>query len=86
MRLRVGEATILTKRIKHPLPDGQSIGLALQWCHDNGIPALFAFEIGRRWIICSGRPWRDGIDKATFDDSDSLIVREQDYDLVRLRF
>lgn len=87
MRLRSGEVEILTQRIRHPLPEGLRIFAVLRWCRENDIPALFAFDVtDRQSETCGSRAWLDNADLTSPDVGDSLIVRECDYELVRLRF
>jgi hypothetical protein len=88
MRLRVSEVEVLTRRVMHRLPDQVMIADVLTWCRDNSIPALLAVRsLGRDGWNIRGRPfWMSSTFATSELDRDSLIVRECDYPLVRLRW
>lgn len=58
----------------------------LMWCRDNGIPALLAYKRHSKvhWNIRLAK--RDYETNDVTYRHDYLIVRECDYELVRLRF
>lgn len=71
------------KTVRHLLPVGIPIDEVAVWCRDNSIPALFQFGDQKPMRI---KRWLGWWDYTNSYDEDTLIVRESDYTLVRLRF
>jgi hypothetical protein len=64
------------------------VGEVLGWCRANDIPAIHRFQASSGHWIGKGRHFWVKFDDAMTapKDNDTLVVRECDYELVRLRF
>jgi hypothetical protein len=79
----------VTRRVRHPLPHDIVISEVLNWCRDNGIPVLFCFHTNQpddQYVIKTKKHFLEPFRNQWQTFGDSIIVREQDYPLVRLRF
>lgn len=71
------------KRARYVLPAGIAIRDIARWCGENDVPMIYSLD-SIRW----GRKacLRDFLSDAKTVHPDTLIIREQDYELVRVRF
>lgn len=71
------------KTISYLLPVGLRIGTVATWCRKNSIPALFKYGEYKKTPL---KHWLNAEDLTNEYDQDTLIIRDSDYEMVRLRF
>lgn len=76
------------KTVCYPLPKGLNIHFIAHWCSDNSVPMLFTYHKGTK------KAWRRGRKACLINflfgahtrNGDTLIIRERDEAIMRLRF
>lgn len=71
------------KTVKYKLPDGINIHTIVDWCSANSIPMVFMDGIR---LLCRRECKVAFLDGTKTIKTDLLILRECDYEIVRLRF
>jgi hypothetical protein len=77
----------VTRRVHHRIHPNTRIHDLIKWRDDNSVPFVIKARTWRRIRLITGKFWkRTIIPSNAICGSATVIVRDQDYDLFRLRF